>query len=66
MPQSLPLHFQQYANTRFGVSAVQQGDTLTWSYSGGYSSLYLSGDTTIWIITPDSATAQTISGLVQP
>ena len=59
-------HFKQYANTRFGVSAAQQGDTLTWSYSGGYSSLYLSGDTTIWIITPDSATAQTITGLVQP
>jgi len=58
--------FEKYANTRFGISATQQGDTLTWSYSGGYSSLYLSGDTTIWIITPDSTTAQTITGLVQP
>jgi hypothetical protein len=57
---------EKYANTRFGVAATQQGDTLTWSYSGGYSSLYLSGDTTIWIITPDSTTAQTITGLVQP
>jgi len=57
---------QQSANTRFGVSATQQGDTLTWNYSGGYSTLYLSGDTTIWIITPDSTTAQTITGLVQP
>jgi len=57
---------QQSANSRFGVSATQQGDTLTWSYSGGYSSLYLSGDTTIWIITPDSTTDQTITGLVQP
>ncbi len=58
--------FEKYANTRFGVSATQQGATRTWSYSGGYSSLYLSGNTTIWIITPDSTTAQTITGLVQP
>jgi len=57
---------EKYANTRFGVTATQLGDTLTWSYSGGYSSLTLSGNTTIWIITPDSSTAQTITGLVQP
>lgn len=57
---------EQSSNTRFGVTTTQQGDTLTWTYSGGYSSLYLSGDTTIWIITPDSTTAQTITGLVQP
>ncbi len=58
--------FQKYANIRFGVSATQQGDTLSWSYSGGYSSFYHSADTTIWIITPDSSTAQAVSGLVQP
>jgi hypothetical protein len=58
--------FQKYANIRFGVAATQQGDTLTWSYSGGYSSFNHSGDTTIWIITPDSSTAQAVSGLVQP
>jgi len=57
---------EKYANTRFEVTATQQGDTLTWSYSDGYSSLYLSGDTTIWMITPDSTTAQTITGLVLP
>jgi len=58
--------FQQYAGKRFGVTATQQGDTLTWSYSGGYSSLYNSGDTTVWIIAPDAATAQTLAGAVQP
>jgi hypothetical protein len=58
--------FEKYANTRFGVPAAKQGDTSTWSYSGGYSSFLLSGDTTIWTITPDASTAQTISGLVQP
>jgi hypothetical protein len=57
---------QQSLNNRFGLIASLQGDTLTWSYSGGYSSLYLSGDTTIWIITPDATIAQTITGLVQP
>jgi hypothetical protein len=58
--------FQQYADNRFGVTATQQGDTLTWSYPGGYSSFYHSGDTTIWINAPDSSTAQTITGSVQP
>jgi hypothetical protein len=58
--------FQQYANIRFEAAATQQGDTLTWSYPGGYSSFYHSGDTTIWIIAPDSTAAQTISDLVQP
>ena len=58
--------FEKYANNRFGVKASQQGDTHTWSYSGGYTSLLLSGDTTIWITAPDAATAQTVSGQVQP
>jgi hypothetical protein len=57
---------QKSLNSRFGIQANQQGNTSTWTYSGGYSSLLLSGSTTIWIITPDVATAQTISGLVQP
>jgi hypothetical protein len=58
--------FEKYANTRFGVKAAQQGDTLTWSYTGGYTTLYHSGATTIWITVPDATTAQTITGLVQP
>ena len=58
--------FEKYANTRFGVRADPQGDSLTWSYSGGYTSMLLSGSTTIWITAPDAATAQTISGQVQP
>jgi hypothetical protein len=58
--------FEKYASARFGVNATQQGDTLTWSYTGGYSSLLHSGATTIWIISPDASTAQTITGLVQP
>jgi hypothetical protein len=53
-------------NSRFGTQAAQQGNTSTWTYSGGYSSLLISGSTTIWIISPDAATAQTISGLVTP
>jgi hypothetical protein len=53
-------------NNRFGVQATQTGNTYTWTYSGGYSSLLISGSTTIWIITPDTTTAQTISGLVTP
>jgi hypothetical protein len=58
--------FQKYANIRFGINAANQGDTLTWSYQAGYTSLYLSGDTTIWITAPDVTTAQTISGQIQP
>jgi hypothetical protein len=57
---------QQYAEARFGVSATQQGDTLTWSYPDGTSSLYQAGDTTVWIIAPDSSTAQTIADSIQP
>jgi hypothetical protein len=57
---------QQSLNARFGVNAAQQGDTFTWEYSGGYSTLYLSGDTTIWIITPDASSNQIISGQVTP
>ncbi len=58
--------FEKYANTRFGVRADQQGDNLTWSYSGGYTSMLLSGSTTIWITAPDAVTDQTISDQVQP
>ena len=58
--------FQDYANARFGVKAALQADTYTWTYGDGFSSLKSSGDTTIWIIAPDAATAQTISGAVQP
>lgn len=58
--------FKRYANTRFGVKAIQQADTSTWSYSGGYTSLQLSGAATIWITAPDASTAQTVSGLVSP
>jgi hypothetical protein len=57
---------QKSLNSRFNQQAAQQGDTFTWTYSGGYSSLLTSGSTTIWIITPDAATASTISGLVKP
>jgi hypothetical protein len=57
---------QKSLNFRFGLQATQQGNSSTWTYAGGYSSLLLSGSTTIWIITPDAATAQSISGLVQP
>jgi Zn-dependent peptidase ImmA (M78 family) len=58
--------FQQYANARFGTKGTQQGDTSVWSYSSGYSTLRLSGSTTIWIIAPDASSAQTVAGLVQP
>ena len=58
--------FQQYGNRQFGVTGTQQGDTFSWSYSGGYSSLYQSGDTTIWINAPNSATAEAVAGSVQP
>jgi hypothetical protein len=57
---------QRSLNARFSVNATQQGDTFIWEYSSGYSTLYVSGNTTIWIITPDATTAQTITGLVQP
>jgi hypothetical protein len=57
---------QRSLNARFGVNAAQQGDTFTWEYSGGYTTLYLSGNTTIWIITPDAPSNQIISGQVTP
>ncbi len=57
---------QQYADIRFGVPATQHGDTLTWNYADGYSSFYHSGDTTVWIIAPDSSTAEKLAGSVQP
>jgi hypothetical protein len=58
--------FEKYANSRFGLKASSQGDTLTWTYSSGFSSFLHSGATTIWIISPDASTAQTVTGLVQP
>jgi hypothetical protein len=58
--------FEKYATTRFGVKDSQQGVTLTWSYSGGYTTLYHSGDMTIWITAPDASIDQTITSLVQP
>jgi hypothetical protein len=58
--------FENYANARFGVTPTQNGDTLTWTYSDGFSSFYHSGDTTIWIVAPDATTAQTITSQVQP
>jgi hypothetical protein len=57
---------QRSLNARFGVNATQQGNTYIWEYTGGYSTLYLSGDTTLWIITPDAPTHQNISGQVLP
>ena len=57
---------QRSLNSRFGLIASQNADTYSWSYSGGYSSFLISGSTTIWIIAPDAATAQIISGLVKP
>ena len=58
--------FESYADARFEVDGVEQADTTTWAYSGGFSSLYKSGNTTIWIIAPDSTTAQTVSDAVMP
>jgi hypothetical protein len=58
--------FQEYGNNRFGVSAAQQGDSLTWTYPNGFSSFYQSGDTTVWIIAPDSSIANTITDSLQP
>jgi hypothetical protein len=58
--------FEKYATTRFGVQPTVQGDTTTWTYTDGMTSFYLSGDTTIWITAPDSATAQSITNTVQP
>jgi hypothetical protein len=58
--------FEKYADARFGVTASKQGNTSTWTYDGGVTTLYLSGDTTIWITAPDPASIQTLTGLVQP
>lgn len=57
---------QKSLNSRFGVSAAQQGNTFTWTYTGGFSLFQISGNSTIWIISPDAATGQTISGVVKP
>jgi hypothetical protein len=54
--------FEQYGDTRFGSPATAQGDDLTWSYSDGFSGLYLDGgESTIWIIGPDAATVEAIA-----
>jgi hypothetical protein len=58
--------FEKYANARYGVTSTKQGNTSTWTYDGGVTTLYLSGDTTIWISAPDTASIQTLTGLVQP
>jgi hypothetical protein len=57
--------FEKYATTRFGVNPTQQGNTTTWTYDGGVTSLYLSGDTTIWITAPDETSMQSLTGAVQ-
>lgn len=58
--------FEKYADARYGVTSTKQGNTTTWSYDGGVTTLYRSGDTTIWITAPDPASIQTLTGLVQP
>jgi hypothetical protein len=58
--------FEKYANNRFGVNATTQGNTSTWTYDGGVTTLYLSGDTTIWITAPDLTAVKTLTGVVQP
>ncbi len=58
--------FEKYATDRFGVTSSTQGNTTTWSYESGLTTLYQSGDTTIWITAPDPTSVQTLSGLVQP
>jgi hypothetical protein len=56
--------FEKYANARFGVTATTQGNTSTWTYTDGVTTLYQSGDTTIWITAPDATSVQTLSGAV--
>ncbi len=58
--------FEKYATDRFGVKGTTQGNTTTWRYDGGVTTLYQSGDTTIWITAPDPASVQTLTGMVQP
>jgi hypothetical protein len=58
--------FKNYADARFGTPGTSQGSTTTWSYSGGYTSLYQAGDTTLWITAPNPDTAQSITTAVQP
>jgi hypothetical protein len=58
--------FEKYANTRYGVNATKQGNTSTWTYDGGMTTLYQSGDTTIWITAPDQAAVQNLTTVVQP
>jgi hypothetical protein len=58
--------FDKYASSRFGVSATIHGNTATWNYSDGYTSLYQAGDTTVWITAPNSTVAQTVNAAVQP
>ncbi len=57
--------FEKYANTRFEVSASKQGNVSTWTYDGGVTTLYQSGDTTIWITAPDPAAIQNLTAAVQ-
>jgi hypothetical protein len=58
--------FVKYANSRYGVTGTKQGNTSTWTYDGGVTTLYLSGDTTIWITAPDPASIQALTTAVQP
>ncbi len=58
--------FGKYATNRFGVSASIQGNTATWNYSGGYTSLYQAGDTTVWITAPNANVAQSVTTVIQP
>jgi hypothetical protein len=52
--------FHDYAEARFGVDTQGPDTALTWTFSGGYSTLLQSDVLTTWVLAPDAATAQLV------
>jgi hypothetical protein len=52
---------RDYANARFGA-----GENDTWQAPGWYSTFYEYGNQTVWVLAPESETAQTLWEAVKP
>lgn len=52
--------FRQYATARFQISPTETGNAWVWESALGYSELRLEGDTTSWVLLPESSIATAI------
>jgi len=57
--------FRKYAGMRFGNPGAASSDSVSWSFSGGYSEFHIQSQETDWILAPDAETTQAIWAAMQ-